>query len=96
LSDERVFESGIQQYGDGQSTIRTLEIIKLAQNYCILYSPSAGGDNMTQFTSGLALLLKGGVSPSDAAVVSQVAVELYCPEEKPFFDAMKGVLAAGG
>lgn len=94
-SDVQVFQFGIDKYGDGKSTISTQEIAELGQTYCVLYSPSKGGDNSSQFAYGAALMIKAGVSPADTAVASQVAVELYCPQEKPYFDQMKAVLAPG-
>lgn len=94
-SDIQVFQFGIDNYGDGKSTISTKEIAEVGKTFCLLYTPSKGGDNMTQFAAATALMIKAGVSAADTAVSSQVAVELYCPQEKPYFDQMKSVLAPG-
>lgn len=94
-TDVQVFQFGIDNYGDGKSTISTQEIAELGKTFCLLYTPSKGGDNTTQLAAASALMIKAGVSPADTAVSSQVAVELYCPQEKPYFDQMKSVLAPG-
>ena len=89
LSDVEYFQFGIDQYGDGQSTISTQEIVGLGKTYCIIYTPSQGGDNVSQFAAGAALFIKAGVSPADTAVTTQLAVELFSPKEKPYFDSVK-------
>jgi len=90
--DEAAFRQAIAIWGDGLSTISITQIVALAKQFCVLYSPSDGGDNMTQFVGGLALFVKSGTSPADSAISSKLAVELFCPEEQSYFDAMKASL----